>query len=37
MSGLGPTFGINGYIGSPGKKFSINFTKVNTKYLLFVC
>ena len=30
----GPTFGINGSFGSPEKKFSINFTKANTKFCL---
>ena len=30
----GPTFGINGIFGSPEKKFSINFTKANTKFCL---
>ena len=30
----GPTFGINGSFGSPGKKFSINFSKSNTKFCL---
>ena len=29
----GPTFGINGSFGSPEKKFSINFSKANTKIL----
>ena len=32
--GLGPTYGINGSFGSPEKKFSINFTKTNTKFCL---
>ena len=32
--GLGPTFEINGSFGSPEKKFSINFTKANTKFCL---
>ena len=32
--GDGPTFGINGSFGSPGKKFSINFSKANTKFCL---
>ena len=32
--GEGPTFGINGKFGSPEKKFSINFTKRNTKFCL---
>ena len=30
----GPTFGINGSSGSPGKKFSIDFSKTNTKFCL---
>ena len=30
--GLGATFGINGSFGSPEKKFSIPFTKGNTKF-----
>ena len=30
----GPTFGINRRFGSPEKKFSINFTKANTKFCL---
>ena len=30
----GSTFGINGSFGSPEKKFSINFSKVNTKVWL---
>ena len=34
MLGEGPTFGINGSFGSPGKKFSINFSKPNTKICL---
>ena len=29
-----PTFGINGSFGSPGKKFSIHFSKANTKFCL---
>ena len=29
-----PTFGINGNFGEPEKKFSINFTKANTKFCL---
>ena len=29
-----PTYGINGSFGSPDKKFSINFTKANTKFCL---
>ena len=32
--GKGPTFGINDCFGSPEKKFSINFTKANTKFYL---
>ena len=32
--GVGPTFRINGSFGSPEKKFSINFTKANTKFFL---
>ena len=32
--GLGPTFGIYGSFGLPEKKFSINFTKANTKFCL---
>ena len=32
--GGGPAFGINGSFGSPEKKFSINFTKANTKFCL---
>ena len=31
---LGPTYGINGRFGSVEKKFSINFTKSNTKFCL---
>ena len=31
---LGPTYGINGRFGSVEKKFSINFTKSNTKFYL---
>ena len=34
MLGEGPTFGINGSFGSPEKKFSINFSKENTKVYL---
>ena len=30
----GPTYGIGGSFGSPEKKFSINFTKANTKFYL---
>ena len=32
--GEDPTFWINGSFGSPEKRFSINFTKVNTKFCL---
>ena len=32
--GEGPTYVINGRFGSPEKKFSINFTKSNTKFCL---
>ena len=32
--GEGATLGINGSFGSPEKKFSINFTKENTKFCL---
>ena len=32
--GLGQTFRIDGSFGSPEKKFSINFTKWNTKFCL---
>ena len=32
--GEGPTFGINGRWGSPEKRFSINFSKANTKFCL---
>ena len=32
--GEGSTFGINGKVDSPDKKFSINFTKANTKFCL---
>ena len=34
MLGDGPTFGINGSFGSLEKKFSINFSKANTKFCL---
>ena len=34
MLGFGPTFGINGRFGSPGKTFSINFSKTNAKFCL---
>ena len=30
----GPTYGINGSFGVPGKRFSINFTKANAKFRL---
>ena len=32
--GKGPTYGINWSFGSPEKKFSINFSKANTKFCL---
>ena len=32
--GEGPTYGINGSFGSPEKRFTINFTKANTKFSL---
>ena len=32
--GLDLTYGINGSFNSPKKKFSINFTKANTKFCL---
>ena len=32
--GGGPTYGVNGGFRSPEKKFSINFTKANTKFCL---
>ena len=32
--GEGPTYGINGSFGSPEKKFSVNFSKANTKFCL---
>ena len=34
MLGEGPTHGINGSFGSPKKKFSIKFTKSNSKFCL---
>ena len=34
MLGEGPIFGISGNFGSPEKKFSINFSKANTKFCL---
>ena len=30
-------FGVNGSFGSPEKKFSINFSKANTKFCLNLC
>ena len=35
--GVGPTFGINRSFGSPEKKFSINFSKANSKFCLSLC
>ena len=32
--GEGPTGGINGSVGAAEKRFSINFTKANTKFCL---
>ena len=32
MLGEGPTFRINGKVGSPEKKFSINFSKANLSF-----
>ena len=32
--GLGPTFAINGSLGSPDKKFNISFPNANTKFCL---
>ena len=32
--GEGDTFGINGSLGAPEKKFCINFSKVKTKFCL---
>ena len=32
--GEAPTYGINGSFGSPGKMFTINFSKANTKFCL---
>ena len=32
--GEGDTFGINGSFRAPAKKFSINFSKANTKFYL---
>ena len=34
VPGEGPACGINGSFGSPEKKFSINFSKENTKFCL---
>ena len=34
MHGEGLTYGINGSFGSPQKRFSINFSKANTKFCL---
>ena len=34
MLGESPTCGINGSFGSPDKKFSIKFSKANTKFFL---
>ena len=34
--GSGPNYGINGSFESPEKRFSINFTKVNTKFSLIL-
>ena len=34
MLDLGPTFGINASLGTSKKKFSINFTRANTKFCL---
>ena len=36
MLGEGDTFGINGSFGVPEKKFSINFSKVMTKFCLML-
>ena len=36
MLSEGPTFGINGSFGSAEKKFSINFSKANTKFCLIL-
>ena len=36
MRGEGPTFGINGRFGSPENKFSINFSRGNTKFCLIL-
>ena len=32
-----PTIELNGKLGSPEKKFSINFSKASTKYCAFHC
>ena len=34
MSGEGSTYGINGSYGATKKKFSIKFSKTNTKFCL---
>ena len=34
--GEGDTFGINGSCSAPAKKFSINFSKTNTKFCLIL-
>ena len=34
MLSEGSTYGMNGKFGSPEKKFSVNFTKANTKFCL---
>ena len=34
MLGEGPVFKINESFGSPEKRFSVNFTKANTKFCL---
>ena len=34
MLDKGPTFGTNGSIGSPEKRFSIDFNKAKTKFCL---
>ena len=34
MLGEGPTYGINESFGSPETRFSINFSKANTKFCL---
>ena len=35
--GEGDTFGMNGGFGAPQKKFTINFSKPNTKFCLSLC